>query len=288
MSQTELYAVTPNGAERLALTKEGASIHELFDDLPLGVYSALRTYEHNQFLGLEDHLDRTDRSMAILGWDYRLDRPALRRALHQACTAYPGSDSRVRFDVLSGPATALGVSSRVLIGLSPFQPVPPAYVVEGVQVAIAPQLHRRRPLVKEAHFVLERRPYPLAQQHAYEHLMLNEDGCLLEGSSSNFYAIRQGTLWTAGADVLEGITRKIILKLAAELGLPVCLEPVALAAVGTLDEAFLSSSSRGLIPIVAVAGQPVGHSRPGPLTRRLIAAYEEYVQAHIRPALAEE
>jgi branched-subunit amino acid aminotransferase/4-amino-4-deoxychorismate lyase len=286
MSQTELFAVTQSGAERLQLREEGETVHDLFDNLPLGVYSALRTFEHNRFLCLEEHFDRTDRSMALLGWEFRLDRPALRLALHQASTGYPLPDARVRFDVLAGPATELGTASRVLVALSPFVPVPAAYIENGVQVAIAAELHRRRPLVKEARFVLERRPYPLAQQHAYEHLMLDEGRRILEGSSSNFYALCDGRLWTAGEGVLEGITRKVILDLAATAAIPVSLQPVSLDDVLALDEAFLSSSSRGLIPIVAIAGQTVGNGRPGPLTRRLMAAYVGFVRRHIRPAIA--
>lgn len=286
MAYTELYAVTATGdAEPLSLPEGGESVHDLFDSLPLGVYSALRTFEHNKFLGLVDHLERTERSMALLGWDYRLDRVALCQALDKVCTAYPLPDSRVRFDVLAAPAAQLGTDSRVLIGLSPFQPVPEEYIREGVRVDVAPLLQRDRPLVKEASFVLKRRPYPLGHPEAYEHLMLDEAGRILEGSSSNFYAVREGVLWTAGAGVLEGITRKILLQITAEAGIPVRLAAVQLGELGQVDEAFLTSSSRGLIPVVRIAGRDVGEGRPGPVTQRLGVLYDDYVRREIRTAL---
>lgn len=286
MSHTELYAITPTGgALPLTSPEQGETVHDLFDNLPLGVYSALRTFEHNKFLGLAAHLDRTEKSMALLGWDYKLDRVALCRALHQACTAYPLPDSRVRFDVLAAPAVALGTDSRLLIALSPFQPVPEAYLRDGVRVDVAPQLHRDRPLVKEASFVLKRRPYPLGHPETYEHLMLDETGRILEGSSSNFYAVRDGVLWTAGEGVLEGITRKILLQIAADTGLPVRLEAIRFDEVDQLDEAFITSSSRGLIPVVRIAGRPVGAERPGAMTQRLMTLYDKYVRHEVRTAL---
>lgn len=286
MNNLQLFAVTPTGPQSLPWPAGATSVYEAFDNLPLGVYSALRTFEHDKFLHLDYHLDRTEQSMRLLGWTYCLDRGAFCRALHQVCCAYPLPDARVRFDVLAAAATALGSDSRVLIALTPFTPVPDACYEQGVRVQLAPHLQRENPLVKTASFVLARRPYPLGHPEAYEHLLINEEGDILEGSSSNFYAVQGGCLYTAGAGVLEGITRRVVLQLAIELGLPVALAAVNAAGISQLDEAFISSSSRGIVPVVAISGQKVGEGRPGPITRQLEAAYQAYVQAHIRPALA--
>jgi branched-chain amino acid aminotransferase len=286
MAETvQLFAVTEQGAQSLKVQPGATSVHDALTGVPLGVYSALRTYHHNNFLCLEDHLDRTDLSMALLSWDYRLDRPLLRQALHQVCTAYPLPDARVRFDVLAEPGSVPGSDSRLLITLSPFQPLPEHYYREGVHVQLAPHLQRLQPRVKTAAFVVERRPYPLGHQLAFEHLLLDETGRILEGSSSNTYAVRNGELWTASAGILEGITRKIVLRLAREMDLPVRLEAVAVVEVAKLDEFFVSSSSRGLVPVVNVAQEVIGSGRPGPVTQRLMQAYEVFVAREIRPAI---
>jgi branched-chain amino acid aminotransferase len=281
----QLYAVTEGGIEALQVPAGATSVHDALTAVPLGVYSALRTYEHNKFLCLADHLKRTEQSMALLGWDYRLDRPRLRQALHQVCTAYPLPDARVRFDVLAEPARALGSESRLLITLSPFQALPELYYRAGVHVQVAPHLQRQQPLIKTAAFVVERQPYPLGHQLAFEHLLLDEAGRILEGSSSNAYAVRDGGLWTAAAGILEGITRKIILKLAQQTAVPVHLEAVALAEVAQLDELFVSSSSRGLVPVVNVERHTIGDGRPGPITQQLMQAYDAFVAREIRPAI---
>lgn len=285
MSDTQLFAVTEAGPQPLPVSYDADTIHDLFDSLPLGVYSALRTYEGYKFLRLADHLERTEKSMALLGWEYRLDRPAFCRALHEVCLAYPYPDARVRFDVLGEEIEAAGLASRVLIALSPFVPVPERYYRRGVAVDLAPRLRRERPLVKLASFVLERRPYPLGQERAYDHLILDEQGRILEGSSSNFYAVRRGELWTAGEGVLEGVTRKIALELAAGENIPTILEAPPLDDLADFDEAFISSSSRALLPVVKVAGRQIGHGRPGPVTRRLMAAYDDLAAREIKPAV---
>lgn len=285
MNHVQLFAVSCDGAVRLTPAEPLSSIYDLPDTLPYGVYTVLRTFQHNKFLGLADHLDRVEQSIALLGWSYLPDRTAIRQALHDVSSAYPLPNARVRLDVLAAPVEELGTDSRELITLAPFEPVPDACYREGVRVGLARQLQRPQPRAKTADFVLTRRNYPAGSPDAFEYLLLSEDGHILEGSGSNFYALRDGVLRTAGHGVLEGITRKIVLRLAPQLGIPVRLQAVALADVPHLDEAFMSGSSRGLIPIVAIDGKTVGEGRPGPITQRLMAAYDDYVARAIRPAI---
>lgn len=285
MNSIQLFAVTADGPHLLQPPEPVAGIHDLPDELPFGVYTAFRTFEHNRFLELQAHLDRLAQSMALLEWAYTLDQPRLRGALHAVCSAYPGDDARVRVDVLAAPATLLGSTSRELITLAPFIPLPEQAYREGVRVAVAPELHRPDPLVKHAGFVRARREALPGNPAIHEYLLQDEAGRLLEGSSSNFYGVTGGILWTAGAGVLEGITRRIVLRLAAELAIPVRLEAPVLEDVRRLDEAFLSSASRGVLPVVAIDGEVVGEGRPGAVTARLMSAYEAYVAQAIAPAI---
>ncbi|MCB8945790.1 MAG: aminotransferase class IV [Ardenticatenaceae bacterium] len=285
MTNLQLFAVTEQGVQRLAVPAEATDFNNLYDGLPMGVYSALRTYGHNKFMGLEAHLERTERSMALLGWSERLDRGQLRRALHEVCTAYPLSDARVRFDVLAAPATQLGTDSRVLIALLPLVVPPQRFYEEGVAVGYAQDLVREQPLAKRADFVPKRRHYVVGSQEHYEYLLLDEAGHILEGTGSNFYGVRDGVVYTAGEGVLEGITRKLILDLLPQLGIPVRLEAVQVDEVSLLDEAALSGSSRAFLPVVAIAGQVVGNGRPGPISQRILAAYCELVEQMVKTAI---
>lgn len=277
----QFFSVTAEGPVALPVPAGAKHAHELFDDLPLGVYSAFRTFEHDRFLGLEQHFERTDRSMELLGWPQRLDRLLLRRTLHELCSAYPGPDAFVRFDVLSEEWSV--AQSRTLIALSPYVPVSERYVHEGVGVRFT-HLKRERPLIKTASFVLERRPYPLGRQDAYEHLLVDETGSILEGTSSNFLALIDGRLRATGDGALKGVTQGFVIRLAREAGLTVERGPVVQGELPRASEAFLTGSTRGIVPVVSIEGREVGSGRPGAWTQRLIADYRELTRRESSPA----
>lgn len=285
MSKFQLFAVTETGTCSLPQTQGVTNLHELLEGLPVGVYTAFRTFEHNKFLHLEDHLGRLDQSMALLGWAIRLDRPSVRRALDSVCSAYPGPDARVRLDVLAKPVGRPPVNSRTLIALAPFEPVPPSVYEHGVRVGIGRALTRKDPLIKEASFVAKRQSALRREPELYEYLMLDRGGYVLEGASSNFFGMRDGRLYTAADGVLNGVARRVVLTVASELGIPVRLESVHIEELARLSEAALSSSSRGLVPIVQIGDQVIGDGRPGPMTRRLIEGYGGYVAREIKPAV---
>lgn len=318
MTQFQFFAVEDAGPRPLVVPPGATQFADLYRDLPLGVYTALRTFEHNKFLYLSRHLARTERSMALLGWTYSLDRARLLRALHGIVSAAEWPESRVRIDVLAAalPTTTIEgqeVAGRELIAIQPFTPPPPDLYERGVAVDFAQGLRRESPLAKTADFAARRPPsaglaqledtkYEIRntndsdeanaqgrQGHVslvpYEYLLLDAAGRILEGTGTNFWAMRDGVVYTAGEGVLEGITREILLQIIPELGLPVRLEAVGVDDVAALDEAAVSGSSRALLPVVEIAGQAVGDGRPGPLTRRILAAYNDFVADHIRTAV---
>ncbi|MFO7682171.1 MAG: aminotransferase class IV [Chloroflexota bacterium] len=284
INNVQLFAVTPSGPQVLPVPPTATSFDDLYGGLALGVYSALRTFAHEKFLYLQEHIDRTKRSMVLLGWQFELDETLLRQTLHMVCAAYPESEMRVRFDVLAEPAAALGTDSRVLVALMPFTPPPPIMYEQGVAVSVTRELVRRQPLVKNADFALRRRQHSPGAG-VYETILLSENGRLLEGATTNFYAVKNGVVYTAGDGVLEGITRRIVLELLPGLNIPVRLEAVTLADAPTLDEAFLSGSSRAVLPVVRIGETPVGSGFPGPVGRRLLIAYNDFVARTIRLAV---
>lgn len=283
-SALQLFAVAPEGPVELALEGAQGTVHDLLERLPGGVYSALRTFGHNRFLWLDRHLERTERSMLGMGWKRPLDRARLSAALHRVVSDYPLADARVRFDVLEEPVDFLGVRAELFIALSPFVAVPEEFLREGVRVEIAPDLHREAPRIKTTEFVRRRKPLPLGTKERYEHIMLDEERRILECSSSNIAFVRAGAIVSAGDGVLEGITALVLRHVAAQLGLRWLDERLPLAELRSVDEAFLSSSARGVVPIVDVAGERVGSGRVGGVTRRLTAAYLEFAEREARTA----
>ncbi len=278
------YALETDRLLPLEVERAAKNAHELLDELPLGVYTAFRTFHHERLLGLEEHFDRTDRCMQLLGWARRLERALVRQRLHEAVRAWPFEDAFVRLDVLARAAPRLPTQSTCLLSLSGLAPLPARFLTEGVRVEVAAGLKRADPRIKSADFVIARRPYPLNRQDAYEHLLVDARGRILEATSANFYALLGGKLRTPEEGMLEGITRKFVLRLCGELEIPVDLGPLHLDDLPRADEAFLTSSTRGVVPVVEVADLRIAEGRPGRRTQRLIDAYRILVEREATPA----
>jgi hypothetical protein len=203
---TQLFAVTERGAQAVESRASGPTVHDVLDELPIGVYSALRTFRHDRFLWLDAHFDRTERSMRALGWTAELDRQRLRRAMHETVSAYP-TPTRACASTSCASRSRSAARPRTCSSRSrPTSPCRREVPGRGVSIDLAPHLHRKTPKVKTTDFVRERRPFPLGTQERYEHLQLDDQGRALECSSSNIAFIRGNELVSAGSGVLEGIT----------------------------------------------------------------------------------
>ncbi|MGD1982407.1 MAG: D-amino-acid transaminase [Chromatiaceae bacterium] len=105
-----------------------------------------------------------------------------------------------------------------------------------------------------------------------------EDGYVTEGSSNNAFIVNaEGTLVTRqlGNEILAGITRKAVLRLAEEQQLALEQRPFSIEEAGSAREAFITSATTFVMPVVSLNGQPVGDGRPGAVTRRLRKLYIE-------------
>ena len=284
MDEYRLFAVTAEGPKSATVPFGAHSIHQLLANQPAGVYTALRSFQHIKFLLLDRHLSRLEESMAKLGWDYELDQDTMRKALHLVCNSYPLPDCKLRIDVLARPASGFEVESRLFIAQGPFIPLSETVYTEGVQVGIARHLKRPNPKVKSADFVNKRRSFLEDRNELFEALLVDDQGYIMEGTSSNFFAIDGGVLLTSAEGVLEGTARSIIIEVAKEMNLPIRYEAVHTGDVNRLSECAISSSSRDIVPVVRIDDQVVGSGRPGQVTRKLLKAYRSYVEQIIMPA----
>ncbi|HEX2545691.1 MAG TPA: aminotransferase class IV [Ramlibacter sp.] len=104
-------------------------------------------------------------------------------------------------------------------------------------------------------------------------VLTDAQGNVVEGPGFNVFAVRDGTLVTPAEGVLEGVTRRTVLEMAEALGIPVQVRALPAAEWRSADEAFLSTSGGGVLPVTRVDGKPVGTGEPGALTRRLADTY---------------
>jgi branched-subunit amino acid aminotransferase/4-amino-4-deoxychorismate lyase len=111
-----------------------------------------------------------------------------------------------------------------------------------------------------------------------EAVMIGEEGHLLEGLSSNFFAVLDHEIWTAEQGVLSGITRSMVLDVASQEGLTMHLEGLPAEKLSLVDEVFITSASRAVLPVTEIDGKPVGSGRPGVITLLLLRRYREMIE----------
>jgi branched-chain amino acid aminotransferase len=114
---------------------------------------------------------------------------------------------------------------------------------------------------------------------AVEALVINRDNMVVEGTTSNVFAVVGGVLATPPLEcgILAGITRARIIDIAMAEGMPVELRAMTRDEILRSDELFLTSSVREVLPVVVVDGRTIGTGRPGPITQKLHRAFRRLV-----------
>jgi branched-chain amino acid aminotransferase len=123
------------------------------------------------------------------------------------------------------------------------------------------------------------------QAGAHEAIMLNGEGFIAECTADNLFLVRGGQLFTPAPQdgALGGITRGVILELAAEARIPAAEARLTRYDLYTAEEAFVSGTGAELMPIAIADGRPLGNGKPGPLTRRLTEAFHALVRNEGKP-----
>jgi branched-chain amino acid aminotransferase len=258
------YEAKPEG---LKLLGRHASLSASSAELPPGAYTTLRTYGARGVVRLDQHRRRLEESVGILGRPAALDPAMARRAVRWALDAEPHPESRLRL-TFSPP--------RLFVAVEPFLPLPERVYEEGVVGATVVE-QRSNPRAKDTRFIA-------SAQHAYERLpagveeglIRGEDGAILEGLSSNFFGVVDGVLRTEEDRALGGVTRSLVLEVAQGL-LPIDRRAVARDERPRLAEAFLTSVSREVLPVVRIDDRPVGDGRVGPKTRAIMRRFADLV-----------
>ncbi len=265
--------------EQVVLPVAATDLDQASASLPGGAYTTLRTYGGRRALRLADHFRRLEETAQLAGYPSRLDDLALRAALRQVTLfAPPGGNVRLRLTLdLEQNVGDVYISAETLH-------VPPAEAYQrGVKVVTC-DLHRQLPQAKLTRFIARAAPVRQAlPQGANEAIMADEQGFLLEGLSSNFFAVLEGAIYTAGEGVLSGITRSLALESIHQAGFPLHLSPVKVADLPALQEAFITSSSRGVLPVVQIDQVMVGAGQPGQITQQLMAAYKACIRQQAEP-----
>lgn len=259
-----------------------------------GVFETLRA-RGGRVTELTEHLARLERSAAGLQIRLPPDAPAtIARGIDELLAAEglagSGSDAALRITVSRGPTYGRGLlppdeapRATIVVQAWTVTAPPPGHLDEGLHlVTSAVRRDPASPLV--ALKTTSRADYVFARLEARaagadEALFLTVDGHLSEATSANLFLVRSGELSTPSpaSAILPGTTRDWILRWATGVGLQASERLLRPADLATADEAFLSSSVAGILPVTRYDGRPIGDGRPGPWARRARADREAFI-----------
>jgi branched-chain amino acid aminotransferase len=246
--------------------------------LPQGLYTTFRTFaDRARVLGLNEHLDR-----------FYLPAKAMQIKL------IARRDLRLRLaDILRDGAGEMRVrlildttqdKGAFYILTSPFAPLPESVYQNGVKV-ITSEVERRNPILKQTAFIKESSGERRVIGADVFEILLTHQGLIREGMTSNFYGVTDRIIVTAARGILRGVTRSVVIDQAHRARIMIRYRGVRLSDIPTLDEAFISSSSRGIVPVIQIDENKIGAGVPGSMTEKLMKAYADNVSNLAEPVV---
>jgi D-alanine transaminase len=243
-----------------------------------GVYEVFRVYNGTLF-ECEAHLRRMEHSARAISLTLPFDLPGLRASLERLTLESGVSEGIVYLQVTRGEAPRSHLfpadPQPVWHAYAKEQPRPVAAMEKGIRAITVEDIRWLRCDIKSLNLL----PNTMAKQQASDQgaddALFHRQGIMTECSAANLFAVRGGVLYTHPANnlILHGITRQVALRLANRLRIPVAEQPFTREELYAAEEAFLTSTTMEITPIVAIDGKAVGSGTPGPVTRALQEAF---------------
>jgi branched-chain amino acid aminotransferase len=249
-----------------------------------GIFEGIRAY-NGRIFRLKEHIDRLFYSAKAILLNLPMSHAALMAAVVDTCRQNDVRDGYIRLVVTRGIGT-LGLNPNrckdpsVIIIAGKIQLYPPELYQKGMDIITVPTVRNLHSALNPAIKSLNYLNNILAKIEANnagceEAIMLNAEGFVAECTGDNLFIVKENQVLTPPltAGALYGITRKVVLELAIELGYPVTEGNLTRYDVFNANECFLTGTGAELVPVVRVDGRVIGDGKPGPVTQRLVERY---------------
>jgi D-alanine transaminase len=251
------------------------------------VYEVVRVYQGRPWL-LDEHFRRLAHSLQAIRIE-GVDLGRLRRRALDTIAAGPFREATLYLQITRGvgprthafPAEATPLE---FLYVREFHDTYREARVSGAAVITHPDIRWERCDIKSTNLLANVLAAQAAKEAGcLEALLYLPTGVLTEGSHTSFFGVLAGVVLTAPAtnDILPGITRSLVLRLAARAGIAVREQVLKRENLDRVSELFLTGTTSEVMPVVRVDGRPVGDGRPGPVARRLQEVYQEAVREFI-------
>jgi len=260
------------------------SVHDIAFLRGLAVFDFLRTYDRKPFT-LADHVTRLLNSARLMG--LLLDstpnyytREGIEEIVHEGIRKNPHLPELYIKLYFTGGASLDGYNITAPPTFAalflPAGTYPAENYTQGLKITTM-KYERFLPRIKSTSYMAAIVGSRDAKaKGAHDALFITTDGKhILEGTTQNFFGVMDNKLYTAKDGMLEGITRKVVLQLAEAEGIPAVVDVLPTEMIPRFQEAFITSTTREITPIVKVDDLVIGDGSPGPITKRLMAAFKK-------------
>ena len=246
-------------------------------------YDVVHTWR-GRFFRLDKHLERFERSVARLRMTLPLGRDELVEVLRQCVLRAELEDAYVEMICTRGTSPVFSRDPRDAVNRFIVFAIPFSWILHpeererGLHVAIS---HVQRippqsvdPTVKNYHWLdLVSGLFEAYERGAENVILTDGQGNVVEGPGFNIFAVSSGRTVTPDRGVLEGVTRMTAIELCKELGVGVETTTVPVETLRDAEEAFITSTAGGIMPVTRVDNRAIGDGEPGQVTRSLIELY---------------
>ena len=252
-----------------------------------GVFDLLRTYGKTPFR-LRDHIHRLESSASQIGLGLPWSTEELEDVVLQTYARNDIPDASIRIVVTGGPSTNFMTPQgkpSLMVMVHPVAPYPASYYSQGSK-AVSTLIERTMATVKSLNYIGAIMAMNDAEKTgAVEAIYLDAHDRLTEGTRANLFVVRGERLITPREGVLKGITRQVVMEIATN-DFEVVEHPIHYHELSVIDEAFLTSTTKEILPVVQIDEHVIGTGKPGPKTQRIIELFNAYVQSVSNPVAA--
>jgi len=247
-----------------------------------GVFDFLRTYNHQPFLWLE-HFQRLKKSASAIGLKLPFNQKEFHSLLIQLIDKNHQSEIAIRTLITGG----VGLNSvtpaktpTVCLMAEPIIVYPRKYYTQGAKVITLDHL-REFPQAKTLNYTLAIYAQSQAKNQAAPEALYVSDKHILEGTTSNFFAVKNNLLLTPKNNILLGITRNFVIQLARDSHIKVLEADIKLSQIPQFQEAFITSTSKEIMPIIKINNQSIGSDKIGPVTKKLMTIFHQKTNNYV-------
>ncbi len=263
------------------------------------LYEVVRTY-HGKPFRLKEHLARMEKSSALCQMQFSQTTDEYHREILRSIDAYRAQPGLSNEDVYVRIVVSRG-SGKIGFGLGNLE-TPTLYVIMVEPISMFPnkpfelgaklQISKRLrnhpkaldPAMKSGNYLNSLLAYLTAADAGYDDaLMVDHQGFLTEGTTYNLFYVNRGMVATSPLDVgiLDGVTRRAVIDLCVELGIPCREVRFPKEYLFQADEVFVTSSLKEVLPVLNLDGKKINKGKPGPVTTRLRDAFNDLVKREL-------